>query len=263
MIRARHRRKVLRHVASDAGLYDRLRFLMYPRSTIAAGLLPLGARTGTHAQYRSIVSGSGGLQDDQAMKFTLVVCAFVFALFVPLEAATLTFVNTTDGGHTYVYSGSVQNNQQIESGDYVVIFDFAGLVSGEGPSVAWAFNLLNDVPGQPDDPSKADATFTYTGTTITGVPGGTPLGTFILRTTADGQQQGSYSFQSTRSDGPHAGDSVTQSASTTVAADANATNAVPEPSAMLLVGGGLIATVLSCRRKSVHSAPLKPTEDRR
>jgi hypothetical protein len=195
------------------------------------------------------------------MKLTILVCAFL-TFFVPLHAATLTFLNTTDGGHTYLYSGSVQNNQQIQSGDFVVIYDFAGLVSGEGPSVAWAFNLLNDVPGQPDNPAKSDAMFTYTGTTITGVPGGTPLGTFILRTTADGQQQGSYSFQSTRSDGPHAGESITQSASTTVAADANATNAVPEPSAMFLAGGGLIAVVLTHRRKWANSARPNPAEER-
>ena len=168
------------------------------------------------------------------MKITILLCAFVFAFFVPLQGATLTFSNTTDGGHTYLYSGSVQNNQQIQSGDYVVIIDFAGLVSGEGPSVAWTFSILSDVPGQPDNPGKADAMFTYAGTTITGVPSGTPLGTFILPTTADGQQKGSYLFESTRSDGPHAGDAVIQTASTTVPVDAGE---VPEPSALLLVGG--------------------------
>jgi hypothetical protein len=196
------------------------------------------------------------------MKSALLVCTFLFTFFVPVEGATLTFLNATDGGHTYLYSGSVQNNQQIQSGDFVVIYDFAGLVSGEGPSVAWTFNLLNDVPGQPDNPGKADAMFTYTGSTIVGVPGGTPLGTFTLRTTVDGQQQGSYLFQSTRSDGPHAGESITQSASTTVAADANATNAVPEPSAMVLAGGGLIAVVLTRRRKWANSARPNPAEER-
>jgi hypothetical protein len=132
------------------------------------------------------------------MKFTIVVCAFLFTSFVPVEGATLTFLNTTDGGHTYLYSGSVQNNQQIESGDYVVIFDFAGLVSGEGPSVAWAFNLLNDVPGEPDNPGKTDAMFTYTGTAIIGAPGGTPLGRFTLRTTIDGQQLLAHSTHTSR-----------------------------------------------------------------
>jgi hypothetical protein len=193
------------------------------------------------------------------MKLTILVCAFLFTCFVPIEGATLTFLNTTDGGHTYLYSGSVQNNQQIESGDYVVIFDFAGLVSGEGPSVAWAFNLLTDVPNEPDNPGTTDAMFTYTGTTITGAPGGTPLGTFTLTTTADGQQQGSYLFQSTRSNGPQAGDSVTQSATTTAAADADA---VPEPRAVLLVGGGLIATVLSRRRRCASSAQPQTADER-
>jgi hypothetical protein len=175
------------------------------------------------------------------MRFTILLLIFVFAMLSPIQGATLTFLNTTDGGSTFLYSGSVQNNQQVNSGDYFVIFDFAGLVSGSGPSSDWVFNIQNDVAGHPDNPSVTDATFTYAGSSIIGQPGQTPLGIFTLKTTATGQQQGSYVFETTRSDGGNAGSSIDQSAITTVAAGASA---VPEPSAILLVGGGLLAACL-------------------
>ena len=119
----------------------------------------------------------------EAMKFTMLLLIFVFAILSPIQGATLTFLNTADGGSTFLYSGSVQNNQQVNSGDYFVIFDFAGLVSGSGPSSDWVFNIQNDVAGHPDNPSITDATFTYAGSSIIGQPGQTPLGIFTLKTT--------------------------------------------------------------------------------
>jgi hypothetical protein len=175
------------------------------------------------------------------MRFTILII-FIFAMLSPLQGATLTFLNTTYGGSTFLYSGSVQNNQQVNPGDYFAIFDFAGLVSGSGPSSDWVFSIQNDVAGHPDNPFMNDAIFTYTGSAIIGQPGQTPLGIFTLKTTATGQQQGSYVFETTRSNGGNAGNSVDQSGTTTVAAGASA---VPEPSAMLLVGGGLVAAYLS------------------
>ncbi len=182
----------------------------------------------------------------ETMRFTIFIFMSVFAMLAPLEGGTLTFLNTADNGSTFLYSGSVQNNQHVNSGDYFTIFDFAGLVSGSGPSSDWVFNIQHDVPGQPDNPAVADATFTYTGSPIIGSPGQTSLGIFTLKTTATGQQQGSYIFQTTRSHGGNEGSSIEQSGITTTAAG---TSAVPEPSAMLLVGSGLMAACLRRQKK--------------
>jgi hypothetical protein len=182
------------------------------------------------------------------MKRTSLLCLFVFMLLAPVQGATLTFINTTNGGATFNYAGSIQNNQQVQTGSYVVIFDFVGLLSGQGPS-GWAFNAANDVPGQPDNPSIADAMFTYTGPTIFGVPGVTALGTFSVTTSATAQQPGSYLFQTTRTDGGNAGANVDQVAATTVPAGPGSDpTAVPEPAAMLLVGGGLLAVAMGRKR---------------
>jgi hypothetical protein len=184
------------------------------------------------------------------MRLTAFLCSLAFIAFTPAHGATLTFLNTTDGGSTFHYSGSVQNNQQVESGNYFVIFDFAGLLSGDGPSSSWVFSTQADVAGQPDNPSVSDALFTYTGSPITGAPGNTSLGIFTLRTTATQQQQGSYVFETTRSNGGNAGNSVDQSSTTTVAFNASA---VPEPGAMMLVGGGLLAVCLSRFRRRISN----------
>ena len=184
------------------------------------------------------------------MRFTTYLFAFIFAILGPLNAATLSFLNTTNGGSTLLYSGSVQNNQEVRAGDYLIVFDFAGLADGQGPSPDWAFNLSNDVPDQDDNPSIPDAYFTYTGaTTIVGQPGHTPLGTFLLTTSATDVHltQGSYLFVTTRTDGGNAGSDVDESRMVTVVT-------TPEPGAILLVGCGLALVALGRRKVSGRSA---------
>jgi hypothetical protein len=185
------------------------------------------------------------------MKSNILLCMFVLMLLAPAQGATLRFLNTTNDGNTFLYSGSLQNNQQVESGDYVVMLDFAGLLSGQGPA-GWAFSSANDVPGQPDNALIADAMFTYTGPTIVGAPGETSLGTFSVTTSTNGQQQGSYLFETTRTDGGNAGADVQQLGTITIAAGSNSdASAVPEPGAMLLVGGGLLAVGLGRKRTAL------------
>ena len=174
------------------------------------------------------------------MKYMMLICSFMAAALAPINAATLTFLQTTNGGSTFVYNGSVQNNQEVRTGDHFLIFDFAALLDGQGPSLDWAFNLIEDVPNQPDDPSIPDAQFTYTGAnTIVGVPGHTPLGTFLLTTSTTGVHlvPGSYVFAATRTgSGGNTGDEVTEYGNVTVAA-------TPEPGSMFLVciGLGMVA----------------------
>jgi hypothetical protein len=158
-------------------------------------------------------------------------------LLMPIQAATLTFVDTTNGGLTFNYTGSVQNNQQINAGDYLAIFDFQGLVSGIGPA-DWTFTIQTDIAGQPDDTSLPDAIFTYAGASIIGEPGGTSLGTFSVTGLYTAQTPGTYFIQSTRSSGGNEGEPVSTTGSVVVADDANA---VPEPAAIALTSGGLLS----------------------
>ena len=188
------------------------------------------------------------------MRFTAYLLAFLSILIVPAKAATLTFVNTTNGGLTFNYTGSVENNQQISSGDYLVIFDFNGLLSGVGPA-GWTFGMQTDVAGHPDNASISDAIFTYAGSPIVGVPSGTSLGTFSVTGSFTAQTPGSYFIQSNRSEGPNAGQLIQNIDSTVVAAD---TNSVPEPGSMILAGGGMltlsIRTAIRRRRKMQNRA---------
>jgi hypothetical protein len=170
------------------------------------------------------------------MNFIRLLLVILPMLMMPMEGATLTFVNTTNGGLTFNYTGSVENNQQINPGDYLVIFDFEGLVSGAGPA-DWTFSMQTDVAGQADDATLPDATFTYTGASILGVPGGTSLGTFSLTGTYTAQATSSFFMQSTRSSGGNAGQPVLETGAIIVADNASA---VPEPSAVLLMAGGLL-----------------------
>jgi hypothetical protein len=179
------------------------------------------------------------------MKTRIAIFTALLASMTLLDGAVLTFVNTTDQGHTFVYSGFVQNNQQVSTGDSLIVLDFAGLVSGEGPSSDWKFSSVTDTAGQPDDPAITDAVFTYTGAPIQGLPGNTQLGTFSLTTTLLSQTQGRYIYTTTRTNGSNAGEEFVHSGTVPVPTTAG----VPEPVSACLVGAGLVA--VSCgRRKS-------------
>jgi hypothetical protein len=66
------------------------------------------------------------------MKGPIFICSFLAAVLVPLNAATLTFLHTTNGGSTFVYSGSVQNNQEVRTGDHhrYATVNVAAMVAG-------------------------------------------------------------------------------------------------------------------------------------
>jgi hypothetical protein len=178
------------------------------------------------------------------MKMRIAIYSFLLVSVTSLQGAVLTFVNTTNAGHTFVYSGFVQNNQQLHTGDSFIVFDFAGFVNGQGPSSDWTFSTINNVPDQPDNPTIVDAVFTYNGTLIVGQPGNTPLGIFTLTTTFLSQTEGTYIFSTIRTQGAQAGELVVQSGTTTVP------TGVPEPISFCLVGAGLVGLGCAHRRRS-------------
>jgi hypothetical protein len=153
----------------------------------------------------------------------------------PMYAATITFVGTENSGDTFVYHGSIQHNQKIETGNFLVIYDIAVLLSGTGPA-NWIFTRPLNATGLANDAAIPDALFTYDGPTITGVQGGTALGTFYMNGRFTGQTEGSYLARAVRvGSGNNANTLLDQSDSITIPA-------VPEPSttALLITGAALV-----------------------
>lgn len=164
----------------------------------------------------------------------------------PQFAGILEFVEIQNG-NTFVYNAKLQNNQYIDDGDYFIVFDFAGLQTGTGPS-GWSFSSTNNAAGLANDPSTSDAVFTYTGPKITGVPGNTPLGQFTLTTTSGDSRIGQYLSRTTRTGaGNNADTPLSQSDLVRVAGAGADVQPVPEPAALLLTGLGLSALALGGR----------------
>jgi hypothetical protein len=187
------------------------------------------------------------------MKTRLTFWALTLASLTSLQGAVFTFVNTTDGGYTFNYTGFVQNEKQVGTGDSFIVLDFAGLITGTGPSGAWSFSTLSDVEGQADDPTILDAVFTNTGATIEGQPGNTQLGTFSITSSITSQVQGSYVFVTTRVHGANTGDEFIGSGDIIVPGGTvpGGDTGVPEPFSLMLVGSGLLIMGWSrrCRRR--------------
>lgn len=103
-----------------------------------------------------------------------VVAAIVAAtLAAPGSAAILTLQNVSANGpgdFTFNYQATLGPDEGVRAGDTMVIFDFAGYISGSIFSGAnFAASVQNSspsallTPGQNDDPTIANLVFTYTG----------------------------------------------------------------------------------------------------
>lgn len=164
----------------------------------------------------------------------------------PQFAGILEFVEIQNST-TFVYNGKLQNNQYIDDGDYFIVFDFAGLLSGTGPS-GWSFSTTNNASGLANNSSVPDAVFTYAGPTIYGVPGHTALGQFTLTGTSGDSRTGNYLSLTTRvGAGNNTDTPLTQTDVVRVAAGGDGAEPVPEPAAMLLMGAGICALALRGR----------------
>lgn len=95
----------------------------------------------------------------------------------------------------YTYSESIAPQDQIRTGDYFRIYDFAGLTGTPVAPAGWAVTVSNSNPTPApfvilqhgDDPTIPNLTFTYTGTSSipgpTVIPGFTAFSTYPVGST--------------------------------------------------------------------------------
>jgi hypothetical protein len=173
------------------------------------------------------------------------ILSYVVLAAVQSYPASIAFVETQNSGTTFVYEGSLQHNQRVETGSFIAFYDIGGLLSGFGPT-NWSFTTLLNAPGLSNDDSRPDALFTYNGPPILGVKGEAPLGTFSLTGAFTGQRAGSYLTETIRvGNGNNTDTLLAQSGTTTVPE-------VPEPSTIVLLATGILMIV--CGRLWKRSA---------
>src|SRR5690242_20192114 len=92
---------------------------------------------------------------------------------------TVTLASTAPSGSNfnYNYVATIAAGDQLQTGDFFRIYDFAGYVAGSVVAPAgWSVSVINLNPTPPpnvnvflgDDPALANLTFTYTGATVSG-----------------------------------------------------------------------------------------------
>ena len=169
-----------------------------------------------------------------------------------MYAAKITFIEVQHAGDTFVYEGSLEFNQQVGTGSFVVIYDVGGLRSGSGPA-NWHFTMPAEAAGLPNDPLIPDALFTYDGPPILGAQGEIPLGNFYVTGRFEGQREGLYLTRTIRvGSGNNTGTLLDQFSTTTVPS-------VPEPStAGLLIAGLSLILGRRCRRRRTGAASDTP-----
>ena len=81
------------------------------------------------------------------------------------NAATISF-DSIGTGNVFTYNLTV-SNERLMAGDFVVIYDFAGIQSASGPSADWTTLIIANDANAPNDPTLSDVRFTYSGATVT------------------------------------------------------------------------------------------------
>ena len=173
------------------------------------------------------------------MRYLLLLLSAVTST---VHGASIGFVGIATSGNTFIYEGSLEFNQKIETGNFLVIYDIAGLQSGTGPA-HWVFTTPLNAAGLANDTDVRDALFTYNGPTITGVQGETALGTFYVNGNFTSQTEGSYLTRTIRvGSGNNTNTLLDQSDSITIPA-------VPEPSTAGLLTTGALILALRLRKQ--------------
>jgi len=189
----------------------------------------------------------------------LTALAIWGAIAVSQAGATIIPVDTGmtpngNGTTTFTYRADLASDQRADTGDFLTIYDFAGLVPGSAKvdQAGWTLTVQN-VGITPtnvlptDNPTVPNITITRTGGTISGPVTG--LITFSAISSFGGTGGfTTFAAQATRSSGFAVGTKIQNIGLV------GAPNAVPEPASLALLGITVpfVVTVLRRRRKSAN-----------
>ena len=180
------------------------------------------------------------------MRHVLLFAALICA---PISnAATVNFSGVTP---TNVFNYQLLiSNERLMSGDYFVIYDFAGIQSTAAPA-NWATQITPNDASASNDVTMSDIRFTYSGSTLTSNSGRPDdvqtLTGFTITSSSSLTRQDSYYALTTKKSNDH---DLVQNGVTTVADlfVPPPPAPVPEPSTLTLLGGGLALIPLVRRR---------------
>ena len=161
---------------------------------------------------------------------------------------TLSSIAPSAGLFQWNYASNVTVDQNVTSGDFFTIYDFAGFIPGSATAPAgWTFtsSLTGVTPGKvspTDNPAIPNLTWTYTGATI---PGSAALGTFSVLSATNLLRTADFAAQGTRNSGPDIGTKVNNVGTVSVP--------IPEMSALApmigVCGLGMIGFATSILRR--------------
>lgn len=161
------------------------------------------------------------------------------------------------GGYEFSYQGNFSNNEGIQTGSTLVIFDFAGYIDGSVFSpyadiAATAELTSGDVPTSPDftdDPGLFNLRFTYTGAPIVDMSNIDFAG-LMAQSTLGGVTKDGFSAVTVKVAGSEAGTKVYSIGQVGVP------TGVPEPAlwGMMLGGFGLLGASVRRRRMDYVTA---------
>jgi len=154
------------------------------------------------------------------------------------------------GGFEFSYQGNFSNNEGIQSGSTLVIFDFAGYVPGSifspyADILATTELVTSDLPTSPefnDDPGLFNLRFTYTGATTVNLSN-IDFGGLSARSILGGVAHDGFSALTVKVGGNEVGTRVYSIGQVGVPVG------VPEPAAWALMLGGFSLVGASVRRR--------------
>jgi hypothetical protein len=157
---------------------------------------------------------------------------------LPVDAS---ITPASGGAYQYSYQVDLTSSSTLYKGDYFVIYNFNGYVSGTSQAPAgWTESISYSGPVPPgiSTPSSTggpNIVFTYTGSTINGP---TDLGTFSIDSTLGGTTTGTFASQTQRTvDGVE--ESNVTSTDCPVPGSCIGPSTTPEPSTLILLGMAL------------------------
>lgn len=153
------------------------------------------------------------------------------------------------------YSINITSDQVVTAGDFFTIYDFGPFILGSNTQpTGWTFSSSLTTPppantNPPDNPTLANLTWTYTGSTT--IPTGTNLSGFSVTQPTSSFQEvpsmkiGFFAAQATRNTGPNAGSKINNVGNVPVPIP------VPEPttlSLLALAGAGSVLRAIRRRK---------------